>query len=218
MRYLPDRLLVEWSRDKYPGGIPKNFPSKVQAAFFALNHGLFENKVKRCSVVVDNIEEEPGIGTAGYATFQKTPFHSQTTIEVNGKLFHFADSESVTITVNGGDVNSFAGKPDQNSNLYKIALNFRLMEATGFMRILSTLAHEMCHVYEFIYAGYLTDHSPYWANLMSSIGLPPEVRPNNTPCKKGIGLGDRVSHTIDEHGAFKRIARQLIGEYSFERD
>lgn len=222
MRYLPDGLLVEWSSDKYPGGIPKNFPSKVEAAFHALNYGLFENKVSRCSVVVDKIKERPERKIAGQAMFLDRPRQSQTSMSVNGNVYNFSHSESATITIQNGRVNVHephrAQRKLENADQYKITLNFRTIESLGFMRVLSTLAHEMCHVHEFIYADYKTHHSPYWAKLMRSIGLSPYALANNKPCELGLGMGDTVSHEIDDSGAFKRIAHQLIGEYSFERD
>ena len=181
---MPDRLLVEWSSEKYPGGIPKNFPSKVEGAFHALNYGLFENKISRCSVRVDDMSEKIGRDVLGQAGL---------------------DRKRAPIILS------------EPQYYYEIVMNYHGIERRSFMDELSTLAHEMCHVHEFLHSVSVTDHSPYWADLMRTIGLTPYALKDSNPCEKGIGMGDRVTHRIDDSGAFKRIARQLIGEYSFGR-
>jgi hypothetical protein len=77
--------------------------------------------------------------------------------------------------------------------------------------ILSTLVHEMAHVWqqEFGHPGRGRYHNREWAALMFSVGL----MPSTTGEPGGHMTGDRVSHFILESGAFIRVCRKFLERY-----
>ena len=92
----------------------------------------------------------------------------------------------------------------------EIALNPNLFEGRSDKEILSTLVHEMAHVWQAHHGkpgrgGY---HNKQWAEKMVSIGLLPLS-------DNGKGTGDKVSHTIAEGELFDTTATELIDTAKF---
>jgi len=90
----------------------------------------------------------------------------------------------------------------------EIAMNPAYFAFRGLEETLSTLAHEMAHMWEWHFskrprAGY---HSRAWADKMIQIGLVPST----TGAEGGAQTGDRVTHYIAEDGAFMRSAKELL--------
>jgi predicted SprT family Zn-dependent metalloprotease len=90
----------------------------------------------------------------------------------------------------------------------EIALNPAHFKDRTVPQILSTLAHEMCHLRQHQFgqpsrAGY---HNKEWAGMMRDIGLIPSH--NGEP--GGRSTGQRVSHYIEQGGAFDRVCGELI--------
>jgi SprT-like family len=98
--------------------------------------------------------------------------------------------------------------PDQNTRADEIALNPRHFAGRPPREVLSTLAHEMCHQYQWHFGkrkprGY---HDKEWARLMIDIGLVP----SNTGKPGGKATGRRVSHFIRDGGPFDRVCAELL--------
>ena len=74
---------------------------------------------------------------------------------------------------------------------------------------LSTLAHEMCHVWEYHYGdkkSRRTYHNREWGEKMESIGL----MPSNTGLPGGKKTGQQMTHYIIEDGPFETICKELL--------
>jgi predicted SprT family Zn-dependent metalloprotease len=100
----------------------------------------------------------------------------------------------------------FAARAD-DSTTDEIALNPETFNRTD-IEILSTLAHEMCHVWQHHHgkptrSGY---HNREWAAKMRAIGL----IPSHTGQPGGKPTGQRVTHYIDPDGPFAHHAADLI--------
>jgi hypothetical protein len=98
--------------------------------------------------------------------------------------------------------------PDGRSTADEIALNPQHFAARRLPEILSTLAHEMAHQYQWHFGkrksrGY---HNKEWARLMIDIGLVP----SDTGKPGGKATGRRVSHFIREGGPFDNACAQLL--------
>lgn len=94
------------------------------------------------------------------------------------------------------------GKTDE------LALNPATFEGRTDLEILSTLVHEMAHVWQFHLgqpgrAGY---HNKEWGARMESIGL----IPSDTGQPGGKRTGQRVTHYIVDIGPFNQSARKLL--------
>jgi SprT-like family len=89
----------------------------------------------------------------------------------------------------------------------EIALN-PLHFALGDVETLSTLAHEMVHLWQYDFGKITTpgDHNKEWAAKMMSIGL----TPSDTAAAGGKQTGRRMSHFIEPGGKFARAANELI--------
>lgn len=89
----------------------------------------------------------------------------------------------------------------------EIALNPAHFKTRSIEEILSTLAHEMVHLWQFHFGtpGRGRYHNRQWAEKMKSIGL----YPSSTGQPDGAELGDCVSHYIIEDGLFARATREL---------
>jgi predicted SprT family Zn-dependent metalloprotease len=77
--------------------------------------------------------------------------------------------------------------------------------------ILSTLAHEMTHVYEYqveTYSKTAGYHNVIWAGYMVAIGLKPYSIYNEAKM-----TGTKVSHTIIPNGPFQQRALEFINEH-----
>lgn len=90
---------------------------------------------------------------------------------------------------------------------HEIALNPDTFEDRTDAEILSTLAHEMAHLWQAVFGkpsrnGY---HNAEWAARMKAIGLVPYNV--NQPDKE---TGQKCSHTIKPGGAFEHVAGALL--------
>lgn len=91
----------------------------------------------------------------------------------------------------------------------EIALNPIYFEQRSASDVLSTLVHEMVHLWQFHFGkpGRGRYHNREWAERMKSIGL----YPSNTGEPGGRELGDQMTHYIVDGGSFERSAASLIG-------
>jgi len=102
-------------------------------------------------------------------------------------------------------------KPDKAPDLDEIALNPAGFPGRSATEILSTLAHEMCHLWQEHFGkpsrgGY---HNHQWAQKMVEIGL----APSDTGQPGGKATGPKVSHYVERDGAFARATKDfLLGE------
>lgn len=92
----------------------------------------------------------------------------------------------------------------------EIALNPMHFEARGDKDVLSTLAHEMVHLWQHHFgkpsrAGY---HNAEWAAEMCKIGL----IPSRTGLLGGRRTGQRMSHYIEPGGPFDGAANELMAQ------
>jgi hypothetical protein len=98
-----------------------------------------------------------------------------------------------------------------SARVHEVALNPDTFNGRTDEEILSTLAHEMVHVWQQEHGrtrrrGY---HNRQWSRKMHSIGL----MPSSTGEPGGQPTGDRVSHYIIEDGAFRAACRLFLGRY-----
>lgn len=95
----------------------------------------------------------------------------------------------------------------KGEKLDEIALNPQYTNFRDPMETLSTLAHEMVHLWQqhFGTPTPSNHHNAEWGRKMNEIGLPPRpVRPG------GKITGNKVSHSIDPNGAFAAIAPTVL--------
>ena len=131
----------------------------------------------------------------------------------NRKLFDGAlPAALITMQRRRGSYGYFAaerfGTRDRSDIVDEIALNPVHFEARSDDKILSTLVHEMCHLWQFRFgkpsrSGY---HNKEWADRMESLGL----MPSSTGGAGGKRTGQRMSHYIIEGGAFDLACRRLL--------
>lgn len=90
----------------------------------------------------------------------------------------------------------------------EIALNPTYLKTRSLEDSLSTLVHEMVHLWQFHFGvpGRGRYHNRQWAEKMRALGL----YPSNTGKPGGAELGDQMSHYIMDEGAFARSASELI--------
>lgn len=95
--------------------------------------------------------------------------------------------------------------------VHEVALNPDCFNGRTDEEILSTLVHEMVHVWqqEHGHPGRGRYHNREWAALMYAIGLMPSV----TGEPGGEVTGDRVSHYILENGLFLKVCRTFLNKY-----
>ena len=96
--------------------------------------------------------------------------------------------------------NRFATMDDPDEMVDEIALNPATFSGRATMDILSTLAHEMVHVWQHHFGtpsrnGY---HNQEWASKMREIGL----IPTDTGEPGGKETGQKMTHTIEVDGRF----------------
>jgi len=93
----------------------------------------------------------------------------------------------------------FASRANQENLVSEIALNPNYFEERTDTEILSTLVHEMCHLWRDgqrrIRSGY---HDKLWGSKMKEVGL----YPSSTASVGGKETGYRVSHYIMPNGRF----------------
>ena len=103
---------------------------------------------------------------------------------------------------------SFIDRKNHERHVDEIALNPSVFRLRSEMEILSTLAHEIIHLWQFHYGhpprgGY---HNREWANKMESIGL----MPSSTGKVDGKRTGQKMSDYVIANGIFeKKIKRYL---------
>ncbi len=89
----------------------------------------------------------------------------------------------------------------------EIALNPDQFQMRSTAEILSTLVHEMCHLWQHHFgkpsrSGY---HNKEWADMMETVGL----IPSSTGAKGGKRIGQQVSHYIAIGGRFDKVCTGL---------
>jgi Uncharacterized protein conserved in bacteria len=109
---------------------------------------------------------------------------------------YFADGRFEN-TENGKIVDEIAMNPDYFSG-----------ENISPKTILSTLVHEMCHLWQKYHGkpGRSRYHNQEWADMMLKVGL----RPTSDGTSTGMMTGDKVSHIIIEGGKFDSVCDQLL--------
>ncbi|MFK5949707.1 MAG: SprT-like domain-containing protein [Methylococcales bacterium] len=92
----------------------------------------------------------------------------------------------------------------------EIALNPAFFAVTGMNDALSTLAHEMCHLWQFHFGkpGRGRYHNREWAKKMINIGL----MPSSTGLEGGDKTGDQMNDYIIMGGVFERCIIDLSGK------
>ena len=95
--------------------------------------------------------------------------------------------------------------------VHEVALNPDSFAGRTDEEILSTLAHEMAHVWqqEFGHPGRGRYHNREWAAIMFNIGLMPSA----TGEPGGATTGDCVTHHILDRGPFLRACRGFLEKY-----
>ena len=98
-------------------------------------------------------------------------------------------------------------KNSQEQSIDEIALNPDFLHEHKLKEVLSTLVHEMCHLWQSRYgspgrAGY---HNKQWADKMESIGL----MPSDTGTPGGKTTGDSMTHYILIGGKFEKSFEKL---------
>ena len=96
-----------------------------------------------------------------------------------------------------------------DAKLHELAINPDLLLERTDKDTLSTLVHEMAHVWQFCFGepGRGRYHNREWADRMEALGL----IPSDTGAPGGRRTGDRVSHYIVPGGPFDRAADELLG-------
>jgi len=104
--------------------------------------------------------------------------------------------------------NRFVNHEDQQAD--EIALNPAYFAARTVTGVLSTLVHEMVHLWQYHYAapGRKGYHNLEWAARMKILGL----YPSDTGEPGGRETGDRVTHYIVEDGPFDGACRSLLAD------
>lgn len=105
----------------------------------------------------------------------------------------------------------FNGRVDRKLYTDEIALNPDWFFTRTNEEILSTLAHEMVHLWQYHFGKPSRDgyHNKEWARKMIEIGLQPVS--NDDPKKI---VGQSMTHSIIEKGRFQEIAQKLVKKYS----
>lgn len=103
---------------------------------------------------------------------------------------------------------SFSSRDDESNSIDEIALNPNIFKGRTDKEILSTLVHEMTHVWQQHYGkpsrnGY---HNKEWANKMEAVGL----MPSSTGEPGGSKTGQRMTHYIIEGGLFDKITDEML--------
>ena len=99
-------------------------------------------------------------------------------------------------------------KRGDNTKICEVALNPDSFPKRKDIEILSTLVHEMAHVWQFTFGkptrgGY---HNKEWAEKMKEVGL----YPSTTALPGGKETGPQCSHYIITGGVFDKLAQEII--------
>lgn len=100
---------------------------------------------------------------------------------------------------------------DGRAKRHEISLNPSYLAMRPARETMSTLVHEMCHLWQQDHGtpprgGY---HNREWGSKMESVGL----MPSNTGLPGGKKTGDRMTHYIVEGGAFAKAFESIPAEY-----
>jgi predicted SprT family Zn-dependent metalloprotease len=122
----------------------------------------------------------------------------------------------ITVQRKKGSFGYFSGERFQNTANQEeitdeIALNPAHFAARSPEQVLSTLAHEMVHLWQHHFGKPPTKsyHDKHWAAKMREIGLIPTA----TGEKGGKETGQKMSHLIAEDGNFKRACQSLLAQH-----
>lgn len=101
----------------------------------------------------------------------------------------------------------FTGRQDE-STTHELALNPDVFGSRSDMEILSTLVHEMVHVWQQTHgrAPRRAYHDRQWANKMEEVGLMPSA----TGEPGGNKVGQHMTHYIIEGGPFETSCKKLL--------
>lgn len=138
----------------------------------------------------------------------------------NQKLFENKLPERIVITIErrsnikGYFSSSRFSDQRENDVLSQITLNPSYFGKGDEKKVLSTLVHEMCHLYmdmsgEKLSQGY---HSKKWASWMENIGL----LPTDNGMKDGKKTGFRMTHLIIKGGKFDEVTKLFLNQNSFD--
>ena len=99
-------------------------------------------------------------------------------------------------------------KNNKGNFVDEIALNPSAFLVGGFIEIMQTLVHEMCHLWQFHFGvpGRGNYHNKEWATMMESIGL----MPSSTGKTGGKKTGDRMSDYPISEGEFLYSVEKLL--------
>jgi predicted SprT family Zn-dependent metalloprotease len=100
------------------------------------------------------------------------------------------------------------GSADGKEVTDEIALNPSHFHSRTTEQSLSTLVHEMAHLeqHHFGKPGRTSYHNKEWARMMRAVGL----IPSDTGAPGGRDVGQKVSHYIEEGGAFSKACAELV--------
>jgi hypothetical protein len=98
----------------------------------------------------------------------------------------------------------------RRNGTFEMALNPSHFRTRTIEDVLSTLVHEMAHLWQHHYGkpsrpGY---HNAQWANRMRTLGL----IPSSTNQPGGKETGQKMGHYIAEHGAFATAVAALLAD------
>lgn len=98
----------------------------------------------------------------------------------------------------------------ENINVSQITLNPSYFRSGEEKKVLSTLVHEMCHLYIDFKGkkGCYGYHSKEWSDLMEEVGL----LPTSDGTKKGKKTGFRMTHLIIKGGKFEQECTKFLSE------
>jgi hypothetical protein len=105
----------------------------------------------------------------------------------------------------------FASVADPKELTDEIALNPMLFANRTSIEVLSTLAHEMAHLWQHHFGEppRKSYHDKQWARKMHEIGLIPTA----TGEPGGKETGQRMTHYIEANGRFERAVTKLLAEH-----
>lgn len=102
----------------------------------------------------------------------------------------------------------FRGRLDPKHHTHEIALNPDTFDGRTDLEILSTLVHEMCHLWQQAFGKppRRCYHDREWAAKMRAVGL----QPTSTGEPGGKETGERVTHLITPGGSFDIACTELL--------
>jgi hypothetical protein len=131
------------------------------------------------------------------------------TLQRKSKAYGYFSPERFT-TRSGKLIDTIAG----DSTVHELALNPDHFTGRSDEAILSTLVHEMCHVWQQTHgkAPRRCYHDRQFANKMKEVGL----QASDTGAPGGKEVGQKMSHYIIRGGAFQIAYRSLVKTHGYE--